>query len=79
MELFSNSNLVKRIISSLVIILVMFWVLIFANLVIYIFAIVALATVALWEFYRLVAKKYGSIYPGIGFIISYLLYHCLQL
>jgi phosphatidate cytidylyltransferase len=74
MELFSNSNLVKRIISSLVIILVMFWVLIFANLVIYIFAIVALATVALWEFYRLVAKKYGSIYPGIGFIISYLLF-----
>ncbi len=73
MELF-KSNLIKRIISSLVIILAMFWVLIFANIFIYFSLIVVIATIALWEFYRLVAKKYGSIYPGIGFIVSYLLF-----
>ncbi|MDP8216469.1 MAG: phosphatidate cytidylyltransferase [Candidatus Kaelpia imicola] len=73
MDLFDR-NLVKRIISSIVIILFIFWVIIFANLFIYTSLIVMLATVALWEFYRIIAKRYGSIYPGIGFIVSYLLF-----
>ncbi len=73
MDLF-NKNLVKRIISSSVIILLIFWIVIFSNLFVYASLIIILATVALWEFYRIVAKKYGDIYPGIGFIISSLLF-----
>ncbi|MDP8253056.1 MAG: phosphatidate cytidylyltransferase [Candidatus Kaelpia aquatica] len=73
MDLF-DSNLVKRIISSIVILLFIFWVIMFAKFFIFASLIIVLATVALWEFYRIVAKKYGSIYPGIGFIVSYLLF-----
>ncbi|MDP8234468.1 MAG: phosphatidate cytidylyltransferase [Candidatus Saelkia tenebricola] len=59
--------------SSLMLTLFIFWVFFFAGFYIYVLVAAAIAVLALREFYRIIEKKYGGIYPSIGYAISFLL------
>lgn len=74
MELFKRKSFTQRTISSLLLSLFVFWVFFFSNQVVYALLVILTATLALGEFYRIIEKKYGGIYPGIGFAISFLLF-----
>ncbi|MDD5613531.1 MAG: phosphatidate cytidylyltransferase [Candidatus Omnitrophica bacterium] len=69
-----EANFIKRFLSAVLIAAFVFWAIFIAGFYIYGAIVITIATVALWEFYRILAKRYGSIYPGIGFIISFLLF-----
>ncbi len=70
---YKKKSFIRRLISSFVLSFFVFWVFFFANIYVYALVVVVIAMLALGEFYKIIEKRYGGIYPSIGFIISGLL------
>ncbi len=63
-----------RVISSIILALTVFWIIFFANPAIFVLAAILFSSLALWEFYKIVEKKYTAVYTTIGLLTSFLLF-----